>query len=251
MRKKIFAVLCATLISLAWAELAFAQSGALTLKMSRDWGYGGFNGDIQGLFSMHITGPSDVDRVEFYIDNTKIGELDKVPFNLQFNTDNYQLGIHKIYAVGYSTSGQIYQSNVISANFIPKQNTMKFMLPVLAVVLLVALISALAPVLINRRKRTITPMGSERNYGSNGGAICPKCHRPFALPLISMHLGFSKITTCPYCGKWSMVRRESIEKLRQAEKNELGTQQASEQVIGQTEQEKEHKELDDSKYQND
>jgi hypothetical protein len=249
MRNKIFAVLCATLISLAAAELAFAQSDALTLKMSRDWGYGGINGDIQGLFSMHITGPGNVDRVKFYIDNTKIGELDKVPFNMQFNTDNYQLGIHKIYAVGYSASGQIYQSNVISANFVTKQNTMKFMLPVLAVVLLVTLISALAPVLINRRKRTITPMGSERNYGSNGGTICPKCHRPFALPLVSMHLGFSKLTACPYCGKWSLVRRESIDKLRQAQKNELGMPQYSKQVRGQTEQEKEHKELDDSKYQ--
>jgi len=249
MKKKIFTVLFATLISLAWAELTFAQSDALTLKMSRDWGYGGFNGDIQGLFSMHITGPSNVDRVEFYIDNTKIGELDKVPFNLQFNTDNYQLGIHKLYAIGYSASGQIYKSNVISANFVPKQNTMKFILPVLAVVLLVALISALVPVLINRKRRTITPMGSERNYGSNGGTICPKCHRPFALPLISMHLGFSKLTACPYCGKWSMVRRVSIDKLRQAEENELCVPQYSEQVRSQTEKEIEHKELDDSKYQ--
>lgn len=248
MKKMGFALLWAAIIGLAWVGMTSAQSESLALNLSRDWGYGGLNGDIQGLFSMDIKGLADVARVEFYIDDTKIGELDKAPYNFQFNTDNYPLGIHRMYAIGYSTGGQVYQSNVISANFVPKQDTLKFVLPILAVVLLAVLLSALVPVLISWRKGPATPMGTERNYGLNGGAICPKCHRPFVLPMLGMHVGLSKLTICPYCGKWSVVRRESIERLRQAEKDELAEAQSSGQISGQTEEEA-RKELDDSKYQ--
>ena len=65
------------------------------------------------------------------------------------------------------------------------------------------------------------PLGAERKYGAGGGGICPNCHRPFALPLLSAHVGFSKLAVCPFCGKWSLVRVELINKLREAEKAEL------------------------------
>jgi D-arabinose 1-dehydrogenase-like Zn-dependent alcohol dehydrogenase len=34
-------------------------------------------------------------------------------------------------------------------------------------------------------------LGAERDYGFRGGAICPKCHRPFAMHLwgLSLELG--------------------------------------------------------------
>ena len=235
--------------SLLVVGMALAQSAELSLKISRDWGYGGINGDIQGLFSMRVIGPTNLVRVEFFIDTTKIGELDKAPFNLQFNTDNYPLGAHQLSAVGHSATGQTYNSSVISANFVPPQSTMKFILPVLVVVVLAILISAIVPFLANRRRGSSLPLGAERNYGVNGGSICPKCHRPFVLPLLGMHLGFYKFAACPYCGKWSLVGRESIENLRQAEKDELAMSQPSGHVTGQTEDEKDRKDLDDSKYQ--
>ena len=102
-------------VHVLWRRLR--RQSQLTLGMSRDWGYGGLNGDIEGLFSMHVTGPADLTRVDFYIDNTKIGEVTQAPFNLQFNTDNYPLGNHQIYAIGYSASGQEYRSNVIIGKF--------------------------------------------------------------------------------------------------------------------------------------
>jgi hypothetical protein len=215
--------------------------------MSRDWGYGGFNGEIQGLFSMRITGPADLAGVDYFIDDTKIGEISEAPFNLQFSTDDYTLGSHRLYAIGYSSAGQEYRSNVLTANFVPKQSSMKFILPVLGVVLGAVLLSALVPLLTGRRKRISVPMGAERHYGAGGGGICPNCHRPFALPLFSMNLGFSKLALCPFCGKFGLVRVELISKLREAEKAELEWVKKDESPKTHEEEEL-RKELDDSKY---
>jgi len=247
MKKKRIALFLIVFVSLLIANTVFAQTGQLTLSMSRDWGYGGFNGDIEGLFSMRANGPADLARVEFYIDSTKIGEVNQPPFNLQFNTDDYPLGNHQLYAIGYSTSGQEYRSNVIPANFVPKQSTLKFLLPVLGVVVAAILLSTLVPLIARRRTHLNVPLGAERNYGAGGGGICPKCQRTFALPLFSAHLGFSKLASCPFCGKWSMVRVESISTLREAERAELEQAKKGEQIVGETEEEKLKKELDDSK----
>src|SRR5512141_744044 len=102
MKKFQSALFIAILACLLVVSLAAAQTSQLTLTMSRDWGYGGFHGDIQGLFTMKIKGPADLAKVAFYIDDTVIGEATKAPFNLQFSTDNYPLGVHKLYAVGVS-----------------------------------------------------------------------------------------------------------------------------------------------------
>jgi hypothetical protein len=245
LRLGFLAAILLSLISVSWT---LAQTDVLTLKMSRDFGYGGFNGDIEGLFSMKVAGPLDLARVEFYIDNSKIGEVDQSPFNLQFNTEDYELGIHKLYAIGYSLSGQQYRSNAISANFVPKQSAMKVVLPIMGVILAAVLLSTLAPLLVRGGKHLSVPLGAERKYGAGGGGICPNCHRPFALPLLSAHLGISKLAVCPFCGRWSLVRIESITKLRQFEKAELEwneTKKPSETP----DEEKIRKDIDDSKYQ--
>ena len=63
-----------------------------------------------------------------------------------------------------------------------------------------------------------------------------------------MNMGLSKYARCPYCGKWSPVRIQSIAKLREAEKAELTWAQA--EVPQVSEEDKLRRELDDSKYQN-
>ncbi len=248
MKKFLFAVLVAVLVSLFTVLGAFAQTSQLSLNMSRDWGYGGFNGDIEGLFSMHVSGPADLQRVDFFIDKTQIGELTKAPFNLQFNTDNYPLGRHQMYAVGYSTSGQQFRSNIITGNFVPKQSSLNFILPVLGIVVVAILLSVLLPFLVNRGKRTSLALGTERKYGVSGGAICPNCHRPFALPLLTAHVGFSKLAVCPFCGKLSLMKVELISTLREAEKAELESAKP-ENPSTISEDEMLRKEIDDSKYQ--
>ena len=250
MKKYQIALFIAVIVCLLTASFAYAQAEKLTLKMSRDFGYGGLNGDIQGLFSMKVTGPADLARVAFYIDSTEIGEVTQAPFNLQFNTDNYPVGQHELYAVGYSSSGQQYSSNVVNVNFVPASESTKaalqIVVPVLVIVFGAILLAVVIPLVMGRGKIKELPLGAERKYGLAGG-ICPKCHRPFALPLFSMNLGLSKFTRCPYCGKWSAVRTQPLAKLREAEQAELEWGRG--EVTEETDEEKLHKNLDDSRYQ--
>ena len=242
------AVVIATFFAMLAVTAAIAQTESFTLKINRDWGYGGFNGDIQGLFSLRVTGPSDLVRVEYFIDNKKIGEVSQSPFNLQFSTDNYPLGVHTIFAIGYSSKGQDFQSNILTSNFVPKQSSTKIVLPLLGVVLAAILFSTLAPLVSNRGRHLRIPLGAERNYGAGGGGICPNCHRPFTLPLVAAHFGTFRLAPCPFCGKWNFVRNESIIKLREAEKTELELGQP-EQPSGNPEVEELRKDIEDSKYQ--
>lgn len=250
MKKIHIALLTALIFSLLFFIAVAAQRAGLTLKMSRDYGYGGLNNDIQGLFSMKVTGPSDLVKVVFYIDSNVIGEVSQPPYNLQFNTDNYPLGQHNLYAVGFSSSGQQYSSNTITSNFVSSavgnKAALQIVVPILVVVFGAILLSFIIPLITGRGKLSNLPLGTERNYGGRGG-ICPKCHRPFALPLFSMNLGLSKMARCPYCGKWSVVRIQPLGKLRDAEKAELDWGKS--EVVEETQEEKLRKELDDLKYQ--
>ncbi len=252
MKKTInIALLAAVLLNLLAVIVVSAQSEELTLSFSRDFGYSSGTGDIQGTFSMKVRGPDDLVRVEFYIDETKIGEDTDAPFRLQFITDNYPLGLHEMYAVGYTADGREYRSKVVTANFVSAdegwQAASKIMFPLLAVVFGAIILGFVVPMLMGRGKLAELPLGAERKYGIGGGGICPKCQRPFALPLFSMHLGFTKLARCPYCGRWGMIRVQPLAKLRQAEQAEL--EMAKAEAPEASEEERLRKELDDSKYQ--
>jgi hypothetical protein len=235
--------------SFIFATTALAQTEVLSLKLSRDYGYGGFNNDIQGLFSMKVVGPPDLVNVEFIMDGSVMGEVSQHPFNLQFSTDNYPLGQHKLSAIGYSTSGQKYESNIIVANFVSasvgNSVALRIIIPILAVVFGSIILSFVVPMITGRGLLRNLPLGAERNYGASGG-ICPKCHRPFPLPIFSMNLGFSKLARCPFCGKWSGVRMQTIARLREAEKAEL--EWGKSEVTEDSDEEKLRKDIEDSKY---
>jgi hypothetical protein len=227
-----------------------AQSEGLTISLSRDFGYGGFNGDIQGTFSIKASGPVTLSRVEFYLDDTLLGEDTSAPFALQFVTDNYPVGSHVLHAVGYTTDGGKIESTTISALFVSKgesnQTMLKMVVPILVIVFGAILVGALFP-LISRKKGKTLPLGAARSY-TFGGGICPKCHRPFAFQLLSLNMLMGKLTPCPHCGKWSIVRRATLNELHAAEQAEAveGTTQIPEL----SEEEKLRKGLDDSRYQN-
>ncbi|MBA4380592.1 MAG: hypothetical protein C0393_07965 [Anaerolinea sp.] len=251
MKKALFSLLLVVLLSMFFVGTVLAQAEELTLTFSRDFGYSSGTGDIQGTFSMKVSGPADLARVEFYIDETKIGEDSEPPFRLQFTTDNYPLGVHRMYAIGYTADGREYRSKVITAKFVSAdegwQAASKIMIPMLAIVFGAILLAVVVPMLMGRGKREELPLGAERKYGFHGGGICPKCKRPFVLHLWGLNLGLSKLDRCPYCGKWSVVRSLPLVKLREAEQAELETAKAEAPEV--SEEEKLKKELDDSRYQ--
>ena len=250
MKKFTYAILITILVSLTFMSVVSAQSEDLTLSLSRDFGYGGFNGDIQGTFSVKASGPASLDRVQFFLDETLLGEDTEAPYAIQFVTDNYPTGAHVLSAVGYTTDGKQMKSQTISAFFVSKQegsaSAFKTVLPILAVVFGAMAITAITS-MFNSRKGKKLPAGATRSY-TFGGGICPKCKRPFGFQLFGLNMLVGKLTPCPHCGKWSIVKRASMSDLHAAEQAEMDTENV--QISQASEEEKLRKELDDSKYQN-
>jgi hypothetical protein len=248
MKKASLVLLIVLVAGLTAGSGASAQGEELTLRLSRDWGYGGLNGDIQGRFSMKVNGPTGLARVEFYIDDTKIGEATSAPFSLQFVTDDYPLGTHFLRAVGYTGDGRELRSQAIGANFVPESagSTMilRIVVPLVAVIFGAMLLTFVLSMVTGRKAKSLPP-GTPRQYPLGGG-ICPKCGRPLAYHLFGLNMVVGKLDRCPYCGRWSVVKRASIEQLRSAEQAELET--AKEQIPTPSEEERLRKELDDSKY---
>jgi len=250
MKKIFFAVLAAILINLTFMSVVSAQTEGLQLSLSRDFGYESFGGDIQGTFTIKASGLSNLERVQFFMDETLLGEDTEAPFAIQFVTDDYPNGNHVFSAVGYTTDGKPVNSQTISAIFVSKKEgsaaALKLIVPILVVVLGAKGIAALSTK-SNMQKGNTLPAGTPRNYPF-GGAICPKCKRPFGFQFLGLNLIGGKFVPCPHCGKWSFVKRALINELRNAELAELNTEKM--QIPKVTDEGSYQKDLDDSKYQN-
>lgn len=252
--KKIF-VLLFLLALAALARPVWAQSpDELTLSLSRDFGYSSGTGKIQGLFTIKASGPEDLAKVVFLIDGKPIGEATSSPFKQQFDTSNYSLGVHTLGAIGTTRDGRELQAAEQTREFVPASTGMetvaKIILPLLAVLGLAAFFSYMLPALLGRGKAKSLAPGAARSYAPLGGAICPKCGRPFAVHIYGLNLVVGKLDRCPYCGKWSLVTRASPAQLREAEAAELDLAQESGVTSPETSpEEKLRKDLDNSRYQ--
>jgi hypothetical protein len=250
MKNNSVAILVAILVSLVIISAASAQGDELTLGLSKDFGSNGFNGDIQGTFTVKASGPANLERVQFFLDDTVLGEDSESPFAIQFITDNYPTGAHVFSAIGFTTDGKQIGSKTISAVFVSKEEAsaagLKIVVPILAVVFGFMAISAITS-FVNVRKGKKLPAGATRSY-SFGGGICPRCKRPFGFQLLGIHMFGSKLTPCPHCGKWSVVKTATMSELHAAELAELDTEKAK--IHDAPDEENIRKVLDDSRYQN-
>ncbi len=240
------------LVSLIIALPVQAQEPALRIRLARDFGYSSGTGRIQGNFSLRADAPENLVRVTYYLDGDVLGVVTEAPFRLRFRTDDYPLGVHEIHAVGETAQGERLESNVIRVEFVSAEEgweaAARITLPLVALVFLAMGIS-FAVTFIQRKKQPTLPPGTPRNYGIAGGAICPKCHRPFARHIWSPNMLTGKLERCPHCGKWSVVRAEPMDRLREAEQKELEAAQAEELPSELNDQESLRKELDASRYE--
>ncbi len=250
MNKFLGAIIIAILVSLTIISVISAQSEELTLKLTRDFGTEGFNGDIQGTFTVKVSGPANLERVQFFLDDTLLGEDPEIPFAVQFVTDNYPTGAHVFSAVGYTTDGKQISSKTISTVFMSKEESsagsLKIVVPILAVVFGAMAISAIST-MVNVRKGKKLPAGAARRYPIGGG-ICPKCKRPFGFQLLGIHMLGRKLAPCPHCGTWSIVKQATMSELHAAELAELDSDEV--QFHDTSDEEKTMKGLDDSRFQN-
>jgi hypothetical protein len=247
----IFLVLLAILVFVTAARAQAVEE--LELSVSRDFGSSFATGDIQGTFSMKVTNPSNLVKVQFYIDNTMIAEDTELPFKVQFVTDDYAPGMHTMHAIGYTSDGRELFTRKMTFNYInaeeSRQRGLKITVPILALVLIWVLFSKVVPTLSRERKKgELLPPGGH-NYSVIGGTICPRCVHPFALNLFSPNLLVGKLVRCPNCGKWFIGRRASKDDLRIAEEVAWGQAHGAPQFSEMKDEERIRKGLDDSKYQ--
>lgn len=241
-----------SILILIIASTSHQQEEQLEIRMSRTWGYSSGTGSIQGTFTIRSSGPEDLSQVIFYLDDEVLGEVNEAPFDLRFVTDDYPLGVHQIWAAGFTESGKELQSNVIQREFVSAdegwQAASNIIVPIVVLIAVAAGLAILVPMIFTRGKKTQLPPGAPRTYGVYGGAICPKCSRPFSRHIYGLNLGLHKYDRCPYCGKWSLVRRASIEDLEAAEAAEIT---AAEQGVFSPEKSEEdelRQEIEDSRF---
>lgn len=253
MKKNCLSVFVVLLAILVFVTPAGAQEvKELELSVSRDFGSADGTGNIQGTFSMTVTGPSNLKKVHFYIDNTVIAEDTEPPFKVQFVTDSYAPGTHTMHANGYTSDGRELRSREMTFNYMTAEESssrgLMIALPILALVLIWVLFSKVVPALSRVRKTgDLLPPGGH-DYGAIGGVICPRCAHPFALSFLSPNLLVGKLACCPNCGKWFIGRRASIDDLRMAEDSAWAQAHSTPQISGMKDEEKIRKGLDDSKY---
>lgn len=234
--------------AVAVAQEATSEPESLDLGLSRDFGYGGLGGDIEGTFSYRVDGPATLVRVEFLLDGEVMGEDTEPPFRLQFHTGTYALGQHTLSAVGYTSDGQALQSRTITRNFVDPGESTEFLKRMLLPLVIIIVIAVVIPAVIGitSERRNPTPLGAPRKYGLSGGTICPNCGRPYSRHFWGLNVGAGKFDRCPHCGKWRMVRRHSLEALRAAEQAELEQEKGT--VTPLSEEEKLRRQLEESRF---
>ena len=249
-------LLISLLLSLFTPSALAQEEEELRLNISKSFGYssgfGSGNIKLQGVMKLTARGPETLGRVIFYLDETPLGEVSASPYTLSFNTDNYPLGVHTIYAVGYTADGRQLQSNQVKAEFVSAeagwQDAMRIVGPLIALVFGIMAVAFVVPLLLERGKKSTVPLGTQQRYGLHGGSICPKCQRPFPLHLYGLNMLTHKLDRCPHCRRWSFVRPLPLHQLRAAEEAELAMAQEGAQISGMSDEEKLRKELEESRY---
>ena len=253
MKKRVLILFMLTvLLSLLSLRVVSAQTEpAFSISLQRNFGYGGFGNDIQGYFQIKLKGPLEqVQQVVYTLDGKAMGTVSVSPFKLDFNTDDFAPGEHKLGASVMLRDQSEVQAQVVSIQILSKEgaskSVFKILIPLFALIIGAALISSLVAGRTNR----VHP-GQQQNYnGLYGGAVCPKCGHPFPRSLLGVNLGFSRLERCPNCGKWISSKRATPAELAAAEEDEAEKYRvASGEKPSQSQSEKsDEKAIDDTRY---
>lgn len=216
MKRKLFSTLLILVLFVGIGSvMAQGEEPALTLRLDRNFGYGGF-GKIQGRFTLEVSGSDQLSSVEFFIDEELMGTVEQPPFKYRFHTGDYSPGRHTFSALGHTQDGSVLKSNPISKVLLSSEDawaeTQQMLVPILILVGVFTLIGLAVPLLFKGGKKF-----QVGKYGPAGGAVCPRCALPFSRHYLAPNLVVGKLERCPHCGKWSIVPRASASSLQQAE----------------------------------
>lgn len=252
MKKTKNIILIVFAIALLFPTSVFAQEGepVFELGLSKTMGYE-FFGDIQGSFKITAKVPDGLKFVEvqFYIDDTMIGSAVEETFKINFNTSDFEPGLHEIYAVGLLADGTEVESIRYTRKFLSGEEGMgkalNIVLPLLVVVAVFALLGTVVPALMGKK-------GKQRPIGeysaAAGGAVCPRCKMPYSRHTFSPNIVVGKLERCPHCGKWAIVRRATPTELAEAEARLRADSQEGVKDFTPDEDEALRRALDESQY---
>ncbi len=249
MKNQFWLLLCliAGLLAAPFGAAAQNTEENLVLGLSRTFGYGGFDGKIQGAFKLKIKSDhDDLIQVDFLIDEEIVNSTTKSPFEYSFNTADYPEGQHTFMATGYRSDGSEIYANEFTRTFLSSENANSdfrdMVVPLVIGIGIVTILGTLGSVFFARRKKFT--LG---RYGAAGGAVCPRCTFPYARSLWAPNMLVGKLQICPHCGKWAIVRAASSAELGAAEARL--TSEGSATVEAPSEGERLKKLLDDSRFE--
>lgn len=210
---------------LAASQTGNAQDNTYTVHVRKDFGYS-MDSDIQGRFTIRLMGDIDkVSKVTFYIDDAVLRSLEEEPFSYQFQTEQFEAGMHRLFAEVLLNNGNQYRTSIVQYNFLSQKEASKQITTVLigiggAVVGTLLIVALIQGLVINRDGKPRHQSGTPRNYGLLGGTICQKCGRSFPRHIWGINLVVGRLDRCDHCGKWSMTIRATPKALRMAEEAE-------------------------------
>lgn len=241
-------------LALAWAAPAWAQEDELRLSLRKEFGFA-MGGQVQGTFKLTALGPADLISVTFELADEAgavgplvLGQASQPPFSVTFSTDKYPHGRYALSATGQTAGGRRIRSNVLRVEFVSAeagwQAAGKIVIPLFVLLGAVMLAATLGPLVLERLGKV--PPGRPRHYGLWGGAICPKCKRPFGLHWWAPNLVTGKYDRCPNCGRWSIVRPAGRAALAAAEAAEQAAPAPEAPEL--SPEEKLRRQIEDSRY---
>jgi len=211
MKNRIFMLFVLAMVFALSFSAVMAQESPFTLRMVRDWGYG--NGtDINGRMSLSVKGDqAQIQQVTFFIDGEVMASVTSAPFKLQFDTNNFDPGLHRLTAEVKTIAGETYTTNGLVSNFVEKgaanQSTLKILLLVGGIVAVSMGIQFLMQK--NANKNPKYDENGRIQYGVWGAAVCPSCGQPFNRSFLGINLVGVRLERCPHCGKLVAARRAS------------------------------------------
>ncbi len=211
MKNRIFMLFVLAMVFALSFSAVMAQESPFTLRMVRDWGYG--NGtDINGRMSLSVKGDqAQIQQVTFFIDGEVMASVTSAPFKLQFDTNNFESGMHRLTAEVKTIAGETYTTNGLVSNFVEKgaanQSTLKILLLVGGIVAVSMGIQFLMQK--NANKNPKYDENGRIQYGVWGAAVCPSCGQPFNRSFLGINLVGVRLERCPHCGKLVAARRAS------------------------------------------
>jgi Zn ribbon nucleic-acid-binding protein len=254
MKDKRLRLFCLIIMALALMAFAVPAQEEYRLNVNKVAGFN--NGSsIRGTFSAGIVGTEDtIQSVTFLVDGQVMSEVTGAPFKTRFETGDYGYGWHELSAQVHLKDGQTVLTAVRKFNFVSSEEEsaqmQRLILPVIGGVVGVMVIGIGIQVLVMRKRPNVSlPLGAARKYGFYGGAICPKCQRPFSLHWWSFRLlPLRRFDRCDYCGQWALQHTAGRDQLAAAEQAELVMGQPQMPVTEKSPEEKLRDMVDQSKY---